>query len=198
MNLSLCLQLRRWLVANLGPKRRVRPGDIAQDTETDQLLLPPRAISGRERVMAGPPAHPSTALYPMLILGAPLRSRRTLRVHEYRPSVVVLAIPVVTPFPDVAAHVIKPEGIRFFLGDRLRQAIDFERPPRVRLLVFAPPVTARARASPTSVFPFGFRRQPVAFAFLRCELFAEFPAVFPAHVPDRDGVTPTRPPVEFR
>lgn len=43
---------------------------------------------------------------------------------------VVVRIPVLTPLHDVAVHVIKPEGVRLFLPDWMRQSIAIRAVPR--------------------------------------------------------------------
>jgi|GEM_PF-5065297 len=43
----------------------------------------------------------------------------TYRVTRWRLGVIVFIVPVLTPFPNVAVHIVKPPSVRFLLANRM-------------------------------------------------------------------------------
>src|SRR5512132_2359223 len=89
---------------------------------------------------------------------------RSFRIIARTVLVVVFLVPVPAPFPHVAVHVVKAEGIRSFLPDRVGVVARVPFAPGILaqlLEIVAERLLGRA-AGTASVFPLRFGRQPVA------------------------------------
>ena len=74
----------------------------------------------------------------------------------------VIPIPVVTPLPHVAVHVIKPPGIRGFLSDRMgfTVAVAFIPSGQGEIALTVAGIISRRGARTAGVLPFRFGRKP--------------------------------------
>ena len=108
---------------------------------------------------------------------------------------IIGTIPILTPLPHVAVHVMKSPGIGFLLPNRVRQIIAIARvPPNVinrhspncRKHSCATILTSRSCA--TCVFPFSLSRQTCTAFQLRVDSGNKLLAVRPRHTLNRAAV----------
>src|SRR5207249_2618269 len=131
-------------------------GPHAAETDVGTAVVRCEAVSGRTAAALprlGPRAATDHALATILSgPGAAVRRRP-----------LVGSVPgVLTPFPDVAVHVVETPGIRSFLADGRVVALGVARKPGVvaeQRRVVAERIR-RGRAGPAGVFPLGLGRQP--------------------------------------
>jgi len=109
------------------------------------------------------------------------RASRTRLPCIGRLCVVVLRVPIGTPFPDIAMHVIKPPGIRMLQSNRMQLAV------RVVVILgmlvqtvrFIAEVPMRLGVGATRILPLGLGWQPVRFSCQPAEPFAIGAGVMP-------------------
>ena len=78
----------------------------------------------------------------------------------------IISKPIMTPFPHVAAHVIKPQFVGLLLANRMRLAATIRTIPRHLVYIVAATVfvTFALLATPGGIFPLRLRRQAERFA----------------------------------
>ena len=125
------------------------------------------------------------------------RARR-INGNGRRRGVVILVIPIGTPFPNIAQHIIQSPGIRALLAYRMSLAVTVVAKPGM-LALLANVIASREQAGhprPAGVFPLRLRGKAVAVTAHVCDISAvdaveRRPLVFLAHlVAETDRIQP--------
>lgn len=111
---------------------------------------------------------------------------------------IIVPVKIATPLEDVAEHVVKSPGIRSKLTDGMRvlSTVSQMPPDGIHFLFVIPVVVGGCCAGPTSIFPFGFRGEPVRLVLFAAEPVAKYHGVIPTDIDHRIviGLTKTRIP----
>src|SRR5262249_11037337 len=88
------------------------------------------------------------------------------RVRVVRSGIVIVVVPILAPFPDVALHVVKTEGVRSLLAARVGPTLGIPLEPgelaQARLVVAEAETLRAPRAA--GILPLRLGRQAVALA----------------------------------
>ena len=129
--------------------------------------------------MAAPPA----AAHDMLGAGS-----RALWINSQRFGLIILPVPIRTPFENIAKHVVHAKTVRTFLTDRMgiRLTHILGVLPIPGVVLQASVVIAKAkdcvRTAATGILPLRFRRQAIPATFLLAQATAILARVFPTDV----------------